>query len=120
MEWDLCAMSLHSDRNELTTEMLRLGCEMQYRGGAARALKDICQAAGLRDLRFRPHLLHTTDLNASSGWRHLLKNRADRAVAEQAVDEATAQQWLEHFETMNRRGAFCCTIIMYTCAGTRP
>ena len=120
LEWDLCAMSLHSDEPELTATMIALGCEMQHRGGAGRALKDLFQAAGLRDIRFRPHLAHTTDLDAGAGWRGLLKNRADRAVAKQVLDEAAAQRWLDHFEAMNRRGAFCCSIIIYTAAGTRP
>ncbi len=120
LEWDLCALSLHSDEPELTAKLIELGCEMQYRGGAGRALKDLFQAAGLREIRFRPHLAHTTDLNAGAGWRWLLKNRADRAVAKEALDEAAGQRWLDHFEAMNRRGAFCCTIIIYTCAGTRP
>jgi ubiquinone/menaquinone biosynthesis C-methylase UbiE len=120
VEWDLCALSLHSDEPELTAKLIDLGCRMQYRGGAGRALKDLFQAAGLRDIRFRPHLAHTTDLNAEAGWRWLLKNRADRAVAKEVLDEAAAQRWLEHFEAMDRRGAFCCSIIVYTCAGTRP
>ena len=120
VEWDLCALSLHSDEPELTAKLIALGCQMQYRGGAGRALKDVFQAAGLRDIRFRPHLAHTTDLDAEAGWRWLLKNRADRAVAKEVLDEAAAQRWLEHFEAMDRRGAFCCTIIVYTCAGTRP
>jgi SAM-dependent methyltransferase len=120
MEWDLCAMSLHSDQPELTATMIQLGCEMQYRGGAGRALKDVFRAAGLRDILFRAHLLHTTDLDAAPGWRYLLKNRADRAVAKAVLDEATVQRWLDHFEVVNRRGAFCCSIILYTCAGTRP
>lgn len=120
LEWDLCALSLHSDEPELTAKMIELGCEMQYRGGAGRALKDLFQAAGLLEIRFRPQLAHTTDLDAGAGWRGLLKNRADRAVAKQVLDEAAAQRWLDHFEALNRRGAFCCTIIIYTCAGTRP
>ncbi len=120
LEWDLCALSLNSDEPELTAKLVRLGCEMQYRGGAGRALKDLFQAAGLRDVRFRPHLAHTTDLDAGAGWRGLLKNRADRAVAKQVLDEVMAQRWLDHFEAMHRRGAFCCTIVLYTCAGTRP
>ncbi len=120
LEWDLCALSLNSDEPELTAKLVALGCEMQYRGGASRALKDLFQAAGLRDIRFWPHLAHTTDLDAGAGWRWLLKNRADRAVAKQVLDEAAAQRWLDHFEAMNHRGAFCCSIIIYTCAGTRP
>ncbi|HYB74780.1 MAG TPA: methyltransferase domain-containing protein [Candidatus Sulfotelmatobacter sp.] len=120
MEWDLCAMALHSDQPELTARMIQLGCEMQYRGGAGRALQDVFRAAGLRDIRFRAHLLHTTDLDAAPGWRYLLKNRADRAVAKAVMDEAAAQRWLDHFEAVNRRGAFCCSIILYTCAATRP
>jgi SAM-dependent methyltransferase len=120
MEWDLCAMSLHSDQPELTAQMVQVGCEMQYRGGAGRALQDVFQAAGLRAIRFRAHLLHTTDLDAAAGWRYLLKNRADRAVAKAVLDEAAAQRWLDHFEAVNRRGAFCCSIILYTCAATRP
>ncbi len=120
VEWDLCALSLHSDEPELTAKLIELGCQMQYRGGAGRALKDVFQAAGLGDIRFRPHLAHTTDLNAEAGWRWLLKNRADRAVAKEVLDEAAARRWLEHFEAMDRRGAFCCTILVYTCAGTRP
>ena len=120
LEWDLCALSLHSDEPELTAQLIALGCEMQCQGGAGRGLKDLFQAAGLRDTRFRPHLAHTTDLNAGAGWRWLLKNRADRAVAKQVLDEAAARRWLDHFEVMNRRGAFCCTIIVYTAAGTKP
>lgn len=120
LEWDLCALSLHSDQPELTAKLIEVGCQMQYRGGAGRALKDLFHAAGLRDIRFRPHLAHTTDLDAGRGWRGLLKNRADRAVAKEVLDEAGAQRWLGHFEAINRRGAFCCTIIIYTAAGTRP
>jgi len=120
LEWDLCALSLNSDEPELTAKLIDLGCKMQHRGWAGRALKDEFRAAGLRDIRFRPYLAHTTDLDTGAGWRWLLKNRADRAVAKEVVDEATARRWLEHFEAMNRRGAFCCTIIVYTCAGTRP
>lgn len=120
LEWDLCALSLNSDEPELTARLIELGCHMQYRGWAGRALKDVFQAAGLRDIRFRPHLAHATDLDAGAGWRWLLKNRADRAVAKNVLDEAAARRWLEHFEAMNRRGAFCCTVIIYTAAGTRP
>ena len=120
LEWDLCALSLHSDQPELTAKLIDLGCQMQFRGGAGRALQDLFRAAGLRDILFRPHLAHTTDLDAGRGWRGLLRNRADRAVAKEVLSEAEAQRWLEHFEAMNRRGAFCCTVIIYTAVGTRP
>jgi SAM-dependent methyltransferase len=119
LEWDLCALSLNSDEPELTAKLIEVGCQMQYRGWAGRALRDEFRSAGLRDIRFRPHLAHTTDLDAAAGWRWLLKNRADRAVAKEVLDEATARRWVEHFEGMNRRGAFCCTIIVYTAVGTR-
>lgn len=120
LEWDLCALSLHSDEPELTAKLIELGCQMQYRGGVGRALKDLFQAAGLRDVRFRPHLAHTTNLDAGRGWRGLLQNRADRAIAKKVLNEAEAQRWLDHFEAMNRRGAFCCSIVIYTAAGVRP
>jgi len=65
-----------------------------------------------------------TEIQKSLIYREIISRAPARAGATgkaySLVDEATARRWLEHFEAMNRRGAFCCTIIVYTCAGTRP
>jgi SAM-dependent methyltransferase len=77
------------------------------------------RAAGLRDVRTRAFLAHTTSLEKHSFWRAFMVQQMPMFVQAKLIEETQASAFLKDIEAMNAANTFSASFIVQGATGTK-
>jgi len=108
----------HPDR-ALTARILEgVAARIYPEPHSGRRLGALLRAAGFADVRMLADVYQDTTLTRFS--RNFLERRAENAVRFGIVDAATAEGWLDGFNTLYAEGNFVLTMQYFGAAGVKP